>query len=484
MTQPFFHTRGVERAAPFEQGGQRRLHASLALARRQVQDSQVFPGRPARLLLLELVVGHAEAAGREHLGAAAVVSEGARLADQPVDDVPVVDVVLAPPPQSGHLLRAPLGVEDLDPLGVQPGLDPLADEPAGHRIDVARHANRAARLDADAQPLARLQTPRRQRSQQGPLLGQPVLPPGVELTEEPLEEGGVAVAVGEVAAAAQHQRLVQGPLELAMALLDVAVLVATAGLDRLRLEPVVAQQRLVAPLEPRLTLRPGLDSCGQPVGAVQRRHAAQLPQGVLQALAEALVALREAKRAGLPVGVGQDEVVDQVLKGHAGQGDAEVGAVGEVAGGQPAGVVDLGEEDLLGRPVLGPPLLDAPLQGTQLAVVEAAGVAPLQLLEEGLGFEAGVDNHLLLDPGPDALEGVLAGPPGMRHAHLARQPGQPLVLACGMAVHAGLGRCQRQRHTLLQGLAQAQNLLVGDHRGSFLPEAAPMVSGRTQPGEF
>ena len=113
--------------------------------------------------------------------------------------------------------------------------------------------------------------------------------------------------------------------------------------------------------------------------------------------AEALAALGEADRAGLPVRVGQHEVVDQVVERAAVDGHAQVGAVGEVAGAQPAGVMHLGEEDLLGRPVQGPPLLDAPLQGPQLAVGEAAGEAALQVGEQGLGLQAGVELQLLFE---------------------------------------------------------------------------------------
>ncbi|HEX2185771.1 MAG TPA: hypothetical protein VHN78_09730, partial [Chloroflexota bacterium] len=238
--------------------------------------------------------------------------------------MPVVDPVLAPSPQPGQLFHPPLGVPDLDPLGVQAGLDPLADQPAGHRVDVALHPDGAARLHAHPQPLASFQPARRQRPQQGPLLGQAGLPPGVELGEQPPQEGGVGLPAGEVAAAPQHQGLVQRPLEPAVTLLGVAVLVGLARLDRLRRQPVVAQQGLVAPLED-LRVGPRLHGGGQAVGAVQLGHAAQLPQGVLQALAEALVALGEADGARLPVGVGQHEVVDQVGEGAALQGDAQVG---------------------------------------------------------------------------------------------------------------------------------------------------------------
>ena len=378
----------------------------------------------------------------------------------------VVDAVLAPPPQSGQLFQPLARVPQLDPLGVEVGLEPLADQPAGHRVDVALHAHRAARLDAHAQPLARLQAACGQRPQQGHLLGQPGPAARVAPGEQLAHEGGVAVAAGEVAAAAQHQGLVQGPLELAVALLDVAVLVALARLDGLGRQAVVAQQRLVAPLE-GLGAPGRLHGRGQAVGAVQLRHAAQLPQGVLQALAEALVALGEADGGGLPVGVGQDEVVDQVREGAAGQGDAQVGAVAEVGGSQAAGMVDLGEEDLPGGPVLGPPVLDPALQGAQLAVGKAARVLPLQGLEEGLGFQAGALGQLLLDPGPDPVEGVGACPPGVLHAYLTGQRAQAPVLARRLAIQARLGSSQGQRHTLVQGRAQAQDLPVRDHGDSF-----------------
>jgi hypothetical protein len=59
------------------------------------------------------------------------------------------------------------------------------------------------------------------------------------LAEQLPHERPVVGAAGEVAATAQHQRLVEGTLELVVALLGVAVLVGFARLDRLALEPVV-----------------------------------------------------------------------------------------------------------------------------------------------------------------------------------------------------------------------------------------------------
>lgn len=196
------HGVGIQRPARFEQTGQRRLHLRLALAGGQVQDPQVLLGRPFRLPLGQEVIGHAEAAGGEQIGLVAVVGKRPRFANQPVDDVPVVDAVLAPPPQPGQVRHPLLGVPQLDPLGVQAGFDPLADQPAGHRVDVAFHAGGAAGLHTHAQPLERLQTAGRQRTQHGPLLAQARLPCGVELDEQVLQEGGVGIAAGEIAAAA------------------------------------------------------------------------------------------------------------------------------------------------------------------------------------------------------------------------------------------------------------------------------------------
>jgi hypothetical protein len=177
-----------------------------------------------------------------------------------------------------------------------------------------------------------------------------------------MQERLVTTSALEVSTATQHQGLVHSPLELMVALLDVAILVTLTCLNGLSLQAVVPQQRLVTLLERLLSGDSGLDGSRQTVGAVQLRHATQMPQGVLQSLAEALQTLREADGAGFPVGVGQHEVVNHVIERTAVDGHAQVGAMGEVAGGQPTGMMHLGEEDLFGRPLLGTPGLAPPLQ--------------------------------------------------------------------------------------------------------------------------
>ena len=370
--------------------------------------------------------------------------------------------MLAPAPQPRQPLDQALGVPHLDVVGVQTRLHPFADQPAGHRVGVAADMDRAAAVHPHADALGGVEALPRERPQQAQLLDQSRPPALVPLGDQLPQERLVRRPADEVPAAAQHQRLIQRPLELPVALLHVAVLVRLRRVDRLALQAVVPQQRLVAPLKGR-PITAGRDRGRQGVGAMHPRDPAQLGQGILQAVAEALEALREADRAGLPVRVGQHEVVDQVGERLAVDGHLQAAGVREVRGAQVAGLVGLAEEHLLGRPVQGPPLPDVALQGAQLPVGKAAGVLALQPLEHGLGLQAGVEGQLLLDAGPDLGEGVGARPPGMLHAHLAGQPAEPAVLARGLVVEAGLGGGLGLGQSLVVQAAETADLQVGDH---------------------
>jgi hypothetical protein len=404
--------------------------------RRQVQDPQVLLVGRAGLGSRQGIVGPPEGTRREQLLPVAILGERPRLAHQPVDDVAVVHPALAPPAQPRQHLDPPLGVPDFQVLDEQPYLHLLADQPAGDRVAIAADVDQAALVHARPQPPARLQPPRRQGPQHGDFLGESRPPAGVQLLQQPPQEAHIGGAVGEVPAAAQPQGLVHRLLEAAVPLLDIAVLVGVACLGLLAGQPVVGQQRLVATGE-LLGVGEVVDRRAQAVSAVPLRHAAQFPQGVLQPLAQTLQALREAQRSRLPVRVGQHEVVGQVRERRPGDGHPQLGQVREVAGAEPAGFVDLGEEDFLGRSGRGPPALDVPLQSPQLAIGEAAGVAALQLLEEGLGLQPGVNFQQRLDLKPDLGKGVGPGRPGMRRGHLLGEPAEADVLAGGLVVHVG-----------------------------------------------
>ncbi len=149
---------------------------------------------------------------------------------------------------------------------------------------------------------------------------------------------------------------------------------------------------------------------------------------------------------------------------NAGDGDTQARAVGEVRGAESPRLVDLGEEDFLGRAVQSAPLLDATLKGPELAVGELAGVTALKIVEQGLGLQSGIEPQLFFELRPDIGERIVAGPPGAVHAsHLAGQLAELPVLARGLGVHAGLGRCLLGQAAEQVEAAEAAHLLVGDH---------------------
>ena len=249
-----------------------------------------------------------------------------------------------------------------------------------------------------------------------------------------------------------------------MALLHVAVLVRMARLDRLAREAVVPQQCLVTLRERRRAFSSRRDRRRQPVRPMPLRHAAQFPQSVLQAVAEALVALGEADRPRLPVRVRQHEVIDQVVERHAEDGHAQLGAVREIAGTQPSRVMDLGEEHFFGRSLQGAPLLEASLQGPHLAVSEASGEASLQVGEQGLGLQSRVESELRFELRPDLGERV--GPRAivpLHASHLTGQLAEPAVLARGLGVHAGLVSRASLGQSLKIEPSESSHLVIGEH---------------------
>ena len=305
---------------------------------------------------------------------------------------------------------------------------------------------------------------------------------GIASGHELFEEQLIVASAGEIAAASEHQGLVDGLLEAVVALLDVAILVGLPRPDRLAFEPVMREQSPVAAGE-HLGFGIAVDRRGQAIGAVTLGNSSQFPQCVLQALAEALEALGEADRAGLPVGVGEHEVIDHVVERLAEDGDAELGHAGEIRLGETTRLVDLREEHLLGRPLEGTPLLDPPLEAAELDVGEASRIAALQVEEEGLGLEPRVEPQQVEEFSPDVLERVLPSPPGVRDTSLTGERVGVAVLACRLLVDfgpiGGVGQCGFG----LKQLPQPPELAIGDH--PFAPvsnepkwDSLPRVRGR------
>jgi hypothetical protein len=204
--------------------------------------------------------------------------------------MPVVHALLVPATQTRQPLQQLLRVPHLDHFGVQPDCHHLANQPARHRVAVALDVDQTARVDPAAPLLERLQPPRRQRPQPAALFVQSLPTPGIELPELLAEELLVLHPARKIPTAAQHQGLVQRRLETPMPLLNVAVLMGVVRLDLLAHQAIVLQQALVA-LGELLPLRQIVHRRAQPIGPMPRRHAAQLPQGVLQSFTQALEAL-------------------------------------------------------------------------------------------------------------------------------------------------------------------------------------------------
>ena len=112
---------------------------------------------------------------------------------------------------------------------------------------------------------------------------------GLEFAKEPF----VVRSILEVAAAAEHQRLIDGSLESVMALLGVSILMGLAGVDGLSFQAVVGQEGAITLLE-QITIAKVIHRGAEPIGTVHLGNSSQFPEGVLEPLAEALETLGKA----------------------------------------------------------------------------------------------------------------------------------------------------------------------------------------------
>jgi hypothetical protein len=192
-------------------------------------------------------------------------------------------------------------------------------------------------------------------------------------------------------------------------------------------------------------------------------NSSQFPEGVLQTFGEALEALGEADGASLPVGVGENEVIDHVVERLAEDGDAELGHAGEVGFGESPRLMDLSEEDLLGRPFEGSPQFDPSLQNAELDVGKAARESTLKVKEKGLGLESRIELEEFDKFRPDLLERVLPGPPGMRDAALTGERVGVAVLACRFLIELGSVSGVGQSGFGLKQVPQPPELTISDH---------------------
>jgi hypothetical protein len=366
--------------------------------------------------------------------------------------MPIVDGMLALAAEPFHRLHQLPGVPDGDRLGTDPRFHCFPDQPRRHRVGVTFHPNRAAAAHPDLGPLPRLQPPLRQWSQLGQFLRQPLPAPGVALGDQRTQELHVFRATGKIPAATQQQRLLHGLLEAAVTLLTIAVLVAARRVGGLGLDTVVTQQRLVFR---RVLLRIPfvVHRQGHAISPVPSGHTVQLPQSVLQTLAEAGETLRQAHRHVFPVRIGQDQVVHQMRERLPLNRHSQGVHMGEIRGGQPPRLMHLVKEYFAIGAVLRFPLPDPPFQGATAPLPVLRRLFALQPFQQGFGLQAWLALQPFFEARPDAGERIRARPPRTGRGHLAGQLTEVAILACGLGIHTSFHRCREQRPSLVEALA-------------------------------
>lgn len=195
---------GRQRLILSQQTAEGVIHGRFAVAGSMLQNLQVgAAGHVGRVLVPQPVISHPKAAVGEQILAIAVVLKRARLADQLVNDMPIVDRVLVAAHQPRQGVDVNARIPEFHAVGVQVGLDFLADQPAIDRVGVAVNMDQAPRVDADRQPQTTILPLRRKRSQCRQLLSMPHSPARIPRRDDAVEKTQVFLSAVEVAAATQ-----------------------------------------------------------------------------------------------------------------------------------------------------------------------------------------------------------------------------------------------------------------------------------------
>ena len=204
-----------------------------------------------------------------------------------------------------------------------------------------------------------------------------------------------------------------------MGRLDVTVLVGLANVDPLRNDSVVLHQVAISRVELAIVGKV-VDRRAQTIAAMLARHASQLPQSVLKTAAEGLEGLGETNRNGLPIGVGQREMVEQVIERLTGDRNPQGIHVREVRRPQVAGKVDLGKHDFPVRSTGSPPRPNPTLQRPPLGIGILSRVPLLEPFQERKGTQLRLGLQPCQHLGPDFLKGIFPRPPRSRLCQFGR----------------------------------------------------------------
>lgn len=153
-----------------------------------------------------------------------------------------------------------------------------------------------------------------------------------------------------------------------------------------------------------------VDCRAEAVAAMSSGRAAELPQRLLKPAAERLERFRITHRHPLPVGERQHEVVQQMIKRLAVDGDPQAIHAGEIGGGQVSRMMDLGKHHRPARTMLAAPLTNPPLEGSPLRIGIPTGILILQPLEHRDRSQSWFAFPPCFDLGPHVGERVLPRP--------------------------------------------------------------------------
>lgn len=196
----------------------------------------------------EPVVGLAEDRAGEKLLAIKVAGKGSRLADQGVDDVPVIDGRGLP--RGTWILGDYLAVEgEAHRILAQLRLDQGADEPGGHRVGAAADPGRRMTGHPDRRLLGVRQSSVWQRPEAGAFLGEFGFAQRIDAAAHRGHERGIRRDRGKVAAAAQDQMVFEPALQHPLKGFDIPVLIRARDGDRAWLQPEMRAQGLVVGVE-------------------------------------------------------------------------------------------------------------------------------------------------------------------------------------------------------------------------------------------
>jgi len=229
----------------------------------------------------QLVVGHAEPSGRIQVVDVLVVGERARLADQRINDVAEVDLLLALPKQPRQAFQALVAVPQLEMVLVDQHVHFQTDVFAVDRIGVSLDTQDAIRLDPDTQRRERAQPLVRQRLQGLAFFSEDAAAFLVTPRNELPEKSQILFPVGEITIATQPQRLIEPRLQMPMSRLHVAVFMRLADIDAMAPDTIMIKQRLVLHGE-LFVAGEVVDRRGKAVATDSPGHAAGRVQGVLQ----------------------------------------------------------------------------------------------------------------------------------------------------------------------------------------------------------